>query len=291
MLLEALYLAGLALIAVVGVVAARSQRGRPAVIARATRAWSAARDATVDRWGVPRTALAVAVAGVTATMAVLLLLGPPIVAADPIDQPIWDWVDAHQHQSWLDLMRVLTDLGKTLYDRVLSVAAGVLIGIVWLIRRRPGAWWVPMVLLPATVFVIWRVQLLVVEVFHRAPPPGSGGTYPSGGNARVVALFGLILILILAGSRPGRRVVVAGWTVVGMLAWTEAYSRVYLGAHWFTDVLAGLLFGAMMLATGAMLVDLFVRRSDVPPDPATRPPHIAEAPCREVTADGPRTSG
>ena len=33
-----------------------------------------------------------------------------------------------------------------------------------------------------------------------------------------------------------------------MLAFSEAYSRVYLTLHWFTDIISGLIYGCLILA-------------------------------------------
>ena len=53
-------------------------------------------------------------------------------------------------------------------------------------------------------------------------------------------------------GRWGRAVVYA---FCGLLVVAIAYSRVYLGAHWLSDVVAGLLFGAVMMAAFGVVIE------------------------------------
>lgn len=81
-------------------------------------------------------------------------------------------------------------------------------------------------------------------------------SYPSGHVVRVVVLVGLLAVVV---ARTPDVVTCRGWVRRLLLllagAWiaTVAFDRLYLGVHWLSDVLGGLLLGAAFL-TGALLI-------------------------------------
>jgi undecaprenyl-diphosphatase len=100
-----------------------------------------------------------------------------------------------------------------------------------------------------TMMIAWNLQLLLKLVVQRARPVVSdpvshapGYSFPSGhaANAAAVATI-MVLLLWPLLSRRGRVVAV----VLGaLLAILTALDRVFLGVHFPSDVVAGLLFGA-----------------------------------------------
>jgi undecaprenyl-diphosphatase len=69
----------------------------------------------------------------------------------------------------------------------------------------------------------------------------AGTSFPSGHSTAAAACYAAIA-LILTRHRS-RRTKIAGASIAAGLAVTIAATRVFLGVHWFTDVLAGLLLG------------------------------------------------
>jgi undecaprenyl-diphosphatase len=91
--------------------------------------------------------------------------------------------------------------------------------------------------------------------YDRKRPPGSlistsGATFPSGhAIAGAVTAVGLVVVLVAPGTARWK------WEVRAILvAFLIALSRVYLSAHWLSDVVAGgLLGGALALGWPALL--------------------------------------
>jgi membrane-associated phospholipid phosphatase len=125
-----------------------------------------------------------------------------------------------------------------------------------------------------TWFVAELVTVLAKGFFHRGRPPESivevvGYSFPSGhavaGAATAVAL---VLVLLPPGRERLR------WELAAVaFAFVMALSRVYLRAHWLSDVAAGVFLGAGVALGCAGLVtevhDLyFRRRSRAEPQPS-----------------------
>lgn len=76
----------------------------------------------------------------------------------------------------------------------------------------------------------------------------TGYAFPSGHTLNATVFYGLLaglLILRVRGVRA-RVGIVAGWLV---LALAVGYSRIYLGYHWLTDVMAGWSLGIAVLGS------------------------------------------
>ena len=89
-------------------------------------------------------------------------------------------------------------------------------------------------------------------------------SFPSGHAVAASALFVTLALVAAQGERrrrPRRLIIWSGVLVAILVAW----SRVYLGVHYFTDVVGGLLVGA----GGAMLAANTVRPETRPADGET----------------------
>jgi membrane-associated phospholipid phosphatase len=172
------------------------------------------------------------------------LLGPSVVNRGPaIDEPIFRWTLDHQVSRWTAVMQRFNKIGNTWTIWGAAGAAAACLAVTW-----PRQKWLPPTALGAAVLVDKYATLALRHKFGRPGPPGSpGGTYPSGGCDRAVLFYGLIANLLwreFSGSYRGK-VCAAG--AVAALSFNVAYCRAYLGKHWFTDIVTGLLYGLVLL--------------------------------------------
>ncbi len=87
----------------------------------------------------------------------------------------------------------------------------------------------------------------LVHVIERA----DGYSFPSGHVMFFMVLLGTLWLVLTAGdaSRRARRAI-SGATVIALLL--VGLSRIYLGAHWLSDVAGGYVFGAVVVGFAAL---------------------------------------
>ena len=148
------------------------------------------------------------------------------------------------------VMASITSLADTI---VLAGLAAVV--IVWLIGRRAYATAasVAFMMATSTLFIFAAKAVLQrarpIELYSGVDSFG----FPSGHTTLATVLFGIIAILV-SRSLP-RSVQIAIVTVAGVGAGVIGLSRLYLAAHWASDVVGGFCFGIAMAAGFALVVE------------------------------------
>lgn len=184
-------------------------------------------------------ALAAAVVGgmLLGTLAFLIRSNERLVE---LDRSVGGWGadNATDWSTWI--LQLVTDLGDT------TVTIGV-IAIVAIaeLRRAPNRWIAPFLLtvVGGEIILVNAVKELLDRVRPTFNPIAEtlGPSFPSGHSARAAALYAAVA-LVLARRRPPRaRALLAAGAVA--IAVGVACSRVMLGVHWMSDVVAGLAFG------------------------------------------------
>ena len=183
----------------------------------------------------------------------LLGLGERPDGSTALDSSITSWMVAHRTQGWTTLARVLSTLGSQTV--LLPLTAAVALAL--LARRRFA--------LAALLIAAWGGALLLYNLtkhfVHRPRPPshiwltdvGKTTSFPSGHATQSLAT---LVALGLVGTAWISKRRWPSLLLPIVLAAGVGWSRVYLGVHWTSDVLAGWLIGAAWITIVLWLAEI-----------------------------------
>lgn len=187
---------------------------------------------------------------------------------------LWRGADLYPRgpQGLLEGVRDITALGGTLLRNLFAIMA--VVALLFLRLRREA------MLLALTVVLAWGVNSGIKHLIGRARPQivphlmdAGGNSFPSGHsfNSAVVYISIALAFAAISRRRSVRRIVVSSALVVSMVI---AWSRVWLGVHWPSDVIAGWLGGvgwaflaSAVLYASAKTAVAAVSSDDRPHDP------------------------
>lgn len=227
--------------------AVADRHGFPALLAR--------------RLGMEQTAALVLVVGLLAVAALAVAftyLLDSVLEGDGIahvDQPASQWLAAHRDGPLTSVLRVVTQMGS---PQALAVAAGITGAVAaWTARS-----WLPVLLMATAAGGIGLMIVAVKALAGRPRPPHpyavlteAGWSFPSGHAAGTAAIALCSAWVLTRWTLPAWAAQVGAWTVALLLVGAVGLSRIYLGVHYVSDVLAGWVLGALwagaVVLTGA----------------------------------------
>ena len=142
----------------------------------------------------------------------------------------------------------ISELGSTLFVCGIALCVGLLLA---LRHKVPSA-----IGLAVSVLGGGATALLIKELVHRARPEAifqayqeTGFSFPSGHATLAAAAYGFFISLAWCMMPAGnkRSILVAALTLLIALI---AFSRLYLGVHYLTDIVGGLLVGILFVYIG-----------------------------------------
>lgn len=158
------------------------------------------------------------------------------------------------------VMIAITEIGDT--EVVVAITIIVFLRLIWGRAWRAAIYWI------VAIAGASALNTAIKLVLHRARPVESlysgwsAFSFPSGHSTVNMVLYGFLAFLIARTVRPMWRIPLASGAAI--LIFLIAFSRIYLGAHWFSDVLGGLAFGSAWLV---LLGLSYLRRQDMRAEP------------------------
>ena len=172
------------------------------------------------------------------------------------DQAVADWLHGRATNPLTELFEAITTLGNGI------VLAGVTAIAAYLLLRRGHR---REALLMVLAFAGAEIVSYSLKLGFRRDRPfftdplasESTFSFPSGHSTVSLAVYGALAVVIARRvSRPARLPWLAA---AGVLVGLIGFSRLYLGVHFLTDVLAGFAAGAAWLAACVVTLDLHQR--------------------------------
>ncbi|MFN2533846.1 MAG: phosphatase PAP2 family protein [Pseudonocardiaceae bacterium] len=174
-----------------------------------------------------------------------------------IDRPVLHFLATHRQPWSITVAQVITDIGSPLGVAV----TGLLVGLVLAVLRRS---WLPLLIAVLGGAGIAVINTTVKRLVSRSRPPQltavlgeHGFSFPSGHTTGTTAVWLLLAWMIghwVIGRRAGRVMV---WTGALLMVAAVGLTRIYLGVHFLSDVLAGWALGAAWAVTVALVATVW----------------------------------
>jgi len=211
--------------------------------------------------------------GLHLTLGALLFIGSAwlfggiaedVVHGDPltaVDVGVSGWLHARKDPQLIAVMRVFTKLGTTVFVSSAALLVGLL--LLW---RHQWYWLLTLVLVVPGGMLL---NLLLKSAFHRHRPSFndpiltlSSYSFPSGHTMAATVLYGVLATFAVRVIEAWRWRVLAV-LIAGLIILLVGFSRIYLGAHYLSDVLAAVAEGLAWLALSLTAVETIRRRKQM----------------------------
>jgi undecaprenyl-diphosphatase len=175
------------------------------------------------------------------------------------DADLLGWSVAHRPEVALAVARGATYTGTGIIPYVLVALAGIIVG------RSPRQRAVAAAVCVGCLAAAQAVRFGVMSLVSRPRPAtvewathASGWSFPSGHTTTSAITAGLLILAVLARAPRGRCALAL---LIGCWGMLVGLSRVYLGVHWFSDVLGGWLFALSWLSLSVYVLARLAPRS------------------------------
>lgn len=162
-----------------------------------------------------------------------------------IDESVYKFITSNMNDTTTNIYKVITFFGSTIF----MVGLCVLLLVLFIILKKNIYGYII-----SGTLIFSTIMNNVIKVIIRRERPiymlvkETTFSFPSGHTMASVSMYG-ILIYLINKSNTNKKLKIILSIILGMIPLMVATSRIYLGAHYFSDIL-----GAIMLATIVLLI-------------------------------------
>ena len=162
-----------------------------------------------------------------------------------IDESVYKFITSNMNDTTTNIYKVITFFGSTIF----MVGLCVLLLVLFIILKKNIYGYI----ICGTLIFSTIINNVIKVIIRRERPiymivRETTFSFPSGHTMASVSMYG-ILIYLINKSNMNKKLKIVLSIILGMIPLMVATSRIYLGAHYFSDIL-----GAIMLATIVLLI-------------------------------------
>lgn len=187
-----------------------------------------------------------------------------LVSAFPVsllDREFTEEIQEHQYPILDSYMEAISWIGSIPQSILVVLAVSI---VFLLFKRKREAIFIPFTLLSGLVSRLLKILIdrpRPTEDLVRIIEKAKHQSFPSGHVLFYVTFFGFLIIVMNHLKDINRALRISVMAISALLIFTIPISRVYLGAHWFTDVLGGAMIGSLCLF---ILSYIYLKKSSTP---------------------------
>ena len=180
-------------------------------------------------------------AGVLVAVAIFIMVLIKNGGIVNFDNEVYRIVTSNMNDTFTNIYKVFTFLGSTIF------IVGACLAILVLMKNKKKAG-----VIVGSVAISTVVNQVIKNVFRRERPlvlrlvEEKSFSFPSGHTMAATALYGILVYFVMKSNmRRGLKITLS--VVLALLPFCVAVSRIYLGVHYTSDVIAGFLIAISYL--------------------------------------------
>lgn len=171
-----------------------------------------------------------------------------------IDETMYDLIITIKDDILTSIMKAITILGNTKTITIFNIILVIFI----FIRKKYN-----LLIITGTSIASGLLNSTLKRIIRRVRPSDialisqGGFSYPSGHTMISILFYGTTIYMLAKSNCKHKNIFIIIFTIIAILI---PISRIYLGVHYFSDIIGGLSFGLFILTTTLTIYEYFYMR-------------------------------